>query len=170
MSKKKKDKVEVNNSFKVPNEKASEIRGLTNDELIIRASMEFENMRAAERIKKNDPELARMREEVAEFRSDVKNNTEVLELEEQLKLKKQELVEEDQARLEEEIRNHAQPFNEDIQSFKGCFMVAMEEINRRRELGVLKYQPQYKTVVTGTPVQAVGQSQAVEHVPNGEQK
>jgi hypothetical protein len=146
----KKKKIEANNPFKVPNEKADEVRGLSNDDLIIRTSMEYQNLRAAERIKKNDPELQRLKEEVATFRSEIKNNPEVMELEEQLKNKKKELVEEDQARLEEELRNQAQPFNEDIQSFRSVFMLAMDEINRRREMGVLKYQPQFKTTETVT--------------------
>ena len=138
MAKKKKSKSKFNNPYKVPNDKADEIRALSNPELVSRAALEYENTKMFERIKKNDTDLNASREQMKTLKQDIESHPEYIEAKEALRIKKEELISETQASLEEEIKNLAQPLNEDIQNSRGLFKVAMDEVNARKQSGTLK--------------------------------
>lgn len=127
-----------NNSFKVPNEKADEIRRLPHKELVSRASVEYENWQAVKRQKKNDPQIQNMRDLLKDFDQNIKADPRYQELEEDYKSRKEELVSEDHARTQEELKNLSQPYNEDIKSFENLFKLCMEEIKERKNSGLLQ--------------------------------
>jgi hypothetical protein len=135
---KKSKKQKYNNPHKVENQVADEIRRLANVDLITRTSQEYKNWMGAEKAKKNDGEVLRIKEDIQNLRKDIKSNPEYIKLEEEFKAKKEELVTEELARLEEELKNLIQPHVEDIKGFRGKFRVAMDEVTQRKDSGALK--------------------------------
>lgn len=127
-----------NNVHKVPNEVADEIRRLSNDDLITRTTQEYTSWMGAEKAKKNDGEILKTKEDLTNLRKDIKNNPEFMKIEEEFQKKKSELITEEQAKLEEELRNLVQPHTEDIMSFRGKFRLAMDEVTNRKRSGALK--------------------------------
>ena len=126
-----------NNSFKVPNEKATEIRRLPHKELVARASMEYENWMAVKMHKKLDAQLQNTRDEIKGYMDAIKEDPRYQELEEDYKTRKEELITEDHARAKEELKNLTEPYNEDIKSFENLFKLCMEEIKERKKSGLL---------------------------------
>lgn len=136
--KKAKKAPKYNNPYKIPSDEATEIRSLGNKEIIERASLEYNSWTAAEREKKGDPSISSLREKLTEFKKDVNSHPDVVELQEQLDAKKNELIDEQQATIEEEIKNANQPLIENVNRFRGAFRVAMDEISDRHKKGILK--------------------------------
>lgn len=134
---KKKKKPAFNNPYKVPNEKADEIRRLSNSELALRAAQEYKSMIGYINVKKDDVNIENMRKQIKDQSEEVESHEEVVALKEQLKAKKEEVLTENLATLKEEFKNLVQPFNEDIAATRGLFRVAMDELASRRETGVL---------------------------------
>lgn len=133
-----KRKSKYNNPYKIPNEKANEIYGLSNEELVKRTNIEYKNWLAAQKQKKDDPQIATVKEQIKELQeSEIKGDTEYQELAAKLEEMKFNLTSEDLARFKEELKNLTDPYNEDIKSFKSMFQLAMDEISRRREAKIL---------------------------------
>lgn len=126
-----------NNSFKVPNEKADEIRRAPHKELVARASLEYENWLAVKSQKKNDPQIQNTRDQVKGYMEEIKEDPRYQELEEDYKTRKEELVTEDHATAKEELKNLNEPYNEDIKSFENLFKLCMSEIKDRKASGLL---------------------------------
>ena len=126
-----------NNEYKVPNEKADEIRNLNNKELVNKASVDYQNWQAVIRQKKADTDISSTKDQIKDFMEEMKANPEYLEAEDNFKTKKEELVTEDHARLKEELKNLNEPYNEDVKSFESLFKLAMDEIDERKRSGVL---------------------------------
>ena len=137
MAKKKKGP-KFNNPHSVPNDTADEIRRLDNDGLIARASLEYNDWIGYEKVKKNDGTVADMREQIKDLKKEIEADAELVQMKEAYEKRKAELVSEEQARLEEEIKNELQPLQEDVKNARGRFRVAMDEISNRHKLGVLK--------------------------------
>lgn len=136
MAKKKK---KFNNPHKVPNEEADELRNLGNEDLLQKLRNFHQNLIYAERAKKSDPEIMRIKEALVEFKEEIKNHPDVVEKEEALKAFKEGLVEEEQARLEEELKNIRQPIADDVTNSRNRFRFCMEELNSRCDMGIFKY-------------------------------
>lgn len=136
MAKNKKPK--FNNPYKVPNDDATAIRALDNQALVSKAALEYKNWIAYIKVKKGDGNLIDVREQIKGLKDEINNRAEVIEMTEKLKKFKDDLVSEEQAKLEEVAKNAAQPFNADIQAFKGVFQVAMDEIARRKDSGAMQ--------------------------------
>lgn len=126
-----------NNPFKVPNEKATEIRSCNHKELVARASIEYQNWQAVKSQKKNDSQIQNVRTDIKEFENQIKEDPRYQELEEEYKTRKEELITEDHALLKEELKNLNDPYNEDIKSFENIFKLCMDEIKVRKESGLL---------------------------------
>jgi uncharacterized secreted protein with C-terminal beta-propeller domain len=127
-----------NNPYHIANEKADEIRGLDNQALVARAAIEYKNWLSSVKNKKNDGHLLDIREQIKGLKDEINHKAEVIELAEKLKKLKEDLISEEQARLEEEAKNLNQPHNEDIKAFKGVFQIAMDEIAKRKDSGSMK--------------------------------
>jgi predicted nucleic acid-binding Zn-ribbon protein len=127
-----------NNPYKIPNETANEIRSLDNPDLVARAALEYKNWVASMKTKKMDGHISDLKDQIKGLRDEIKHKPEVIEMEEKLKKFKDDLVSEEQAKLEEEVKNLSQPHNEDVKSFKGVFQVAMDEVARRKDSGAMK--------------------------------
>lgn len=134
---KKNGKAKFNNKYKIPNEKADEIRSLGNKQLIERVAIEYRSWATSIENKKKDPELLRVKEAISSINKDIKENAEYKKLEEEFKQKKEELIDEEMTRLQEEQKNLLQPVNEDIQYFKGVFIIAIDELGHRKDYGLL---------------------------------
>ena len=126
-----------NNKHKVPNDKASEIRGLNNKELVDRLSLEYRNWETVKNQKKGDEDICRTKDLIKDFTESMKADPDYQQAEEDFKAKKEELITEDHARLKEELKNLNEPYNEDIKSFEGLFKISMEELEDRKSSGVL---------------------------------
>ena len=129
-------KPKFNNEYKVPNQIANEIRGLSNKNLVDKATVEYQNWEAVKRQKKTDPDIKNAKDQIKEFVDEMKQNPDFIALEDEYKAKKEELVCEDHARLKEELKNLTEPYNEDIKSFESLFKLAMDEIDDRKSSGV----------------------------------
>jgi len=128
------------NKYKVPLEKAEEILDLKNEELVSRASLEYRNWMASVDQKKEDPELNRVKEQLKNINEEIKGTPEFIKAEEAFNKVKESLVDEETARLKEELKNLMGPFTEDINAFKGMFKTAMDEMNERRIHGKLTFK------------------------------
>lgn len=137
---KKKKKEKFNNPYKIPNDIADEVRRLPNPELVGRAAQEYRNWMGAVRAKKVDGEVQRLKEDIKNVKKDITEHPEIVRLSEELEKKTQELISEELARMQEELKNANQPHNEDIKNFRDLFKLAMDEVNDRRDMGVLKIQ------------------------------
>ena len=126
-----------NNEYKVPNDKANEIRGFNNKELVNKASVDYQNWQAVIRQKKADTDIKSTKDQIKDLTEEMKTNPEYQKAEEEFKTKKEELITEDHARLKEELKNLNEPYNEDVKSFEGLFKLAMDEIDERKRSGVL---------------------------------
>jgi len=127
-----------NNAFKVPNEKANEIRSCPHKTLVARASIEYENWVAVKQQKKNDTQIQNTRDQLKEFEKEIKEDPRYQQLEDEYKTRKEELVTEEHANLKEELKNLNEPYNEDIKSFENLFKLCMDEIKDRKESGLLE--------------------------------
>lgn len=126
-----------NNQFKVRNDLADEIRRCSHNDLIARASVEYENWLAVKQQKKNDPQIQNTKDDIKAFDDAIKEDPEFQQLETDFKDAKEAMVTEDHARAKEELKNLNQPFNEDIKSFENLFKLCMEEIRERKSAGLL---------------------------------
>lgn len=135
---KSKGKNNYNNPHQVPNEVAEEIRSLPNTELVSRASLEYKNWMATLRLKKNDPNIMRLKGDIQEQKEEVQSDPEYQKLVEEFKRKKEEMITAEIAQLQEELKNLVQPYTEDIKAFRGRFKVAMDEISDRKDSGSFK--------------------------------
>ena len=134
----KKSKPKFNNPYHIPNDRADEIRALDNRSLVERAALEYKNWLASIKIKKNDGAVLDVKEQIKNLRDTIKKDQRFIEKSDELEKLKDGLVTEEQAKLEEELKNLNQPHNEDVKAFKGVFQVAMDEVARRRETGSMK--------------------------------
>jgi len=130
-------KKKFNNSYKIPDHIATEILNLNNKEIISRVSMEYANWMASEDLKKADPALKAVRAQIKELNEEVNESQEVQELETKLKDLKETLYSEKLETYKEESKNLLNPYKEDINFFKVCFRLTMDEVNRRRTEGLL---------------------------------
>lgn len=129
-----------NNKHLVENQKADEILALNNDQLLERATIEYQNWVACAEQKKEDLEIERTNDAIKFLREEIKNDPGFQKLEEEFAAKKEALVTEEQARLEEELKNLNEPYNSDIKVFRGCFRLAMDEVKERKLKGILKFE------------------------------
>ena len=137
-AKKKSKRQKKNNPHNVPNDKANEIRGLSNDDLLNRLSLEYSNWIASEQNKKDDPEIRKVKEQLKDLSEQAKEDPQYIEMEAKLKEKLEDILGEDGARFKEELKNLVQPYSEDIKLFKGMFKVAIEEMGKRKKEGLMK--------------------------------
>lgn len=126
-----------NNPFKVPNDKADEIRNCLHKELVARASIEYENWLAVKQQKKNDPQIQNTKDELKVFEQEIKDDPRYQELEDDYKARKEELITDEHASLKEELKNLNEPYNEDIKAFENLFKLCMDEIKQRKASGLL---------------------------------
>lgn len=126
-----------NNSYKLPDHVAEEILGLNNKEIISRATSEYANWIASEGLKKADGKLQAITTQIRELESEVNEMDEVVELTDKLKDLKESLYSEKLATYKEEKKNLLEPYKEDIKFFKNSFKLTMDEINRRKQGGLL---------------------------------
>ena len=132
-------KKKFNNPHQVDNEKADEILRLDNGKLVDEAASNYRGLSRVEMLKKEDGQIISLNEQLIELRDEIKNDPQVVDLEDQLKALKENLLSEEQARLEEEIKNMRQPYTEDVKTIKGIYKLCMDEINRRRDNGIMKF-------------------------------
>jgi len=133
----KKSRARYNNEFHVENSKADEIRALPNDALLGRCTMEYKNWMASVKMKKEDSAIAAVKSAMKEIRDGIKEDPEYIKLEEEFKAKKEELITEELADYQEQLKNLIQPYNEDVAEFRGLFRVAIEELDARKGKGLL---------------------------------
>lgn len=119
-------------------DRVQEIANLDNQSLINRLSIEYKNWVQTDKYKKDDPEIMKVQESLKSVKENVVTDQRYIDAKENLQKIKEELVDEEQARLEEELKNLAQPFLEDIKLYRGMFKTAMDELAQRREKGLLK--------------------------------
>jgi len=122
-AKKKSKRQKKNNPHNVPNDKANEIRGLSNDDLLNRLSLEYSNWIASEQNKKDDPEIRKVKEQLKDLSEQAKEDPQYIEME---------------AKLKEKLEDILGPYSEDIKLFKGMFKVAIEEMGKRKKEGLMK--------------------------------
>ena len=130
-------KVNYNNEFKVPNEKADEIWKLSNKELVNRVSLEYANWTATEEQKKNDTTITALKNQIKELQDAMKEDPAYLEAKEEFDRKKDELESEELASYKEQLKLENKTYQEDIGLYKGCFKLAMEELSTRKQKGLL---------------------------------
>lgn len=130
-------KPKFNNPYKIPNEKASEVWGLPNKELVERIDVEYRNWQAVIRLRKDDAGISSLKEQKNHIQDEIKSDPRYLKAEAEFQAIKEELITEELARLDEELKNLLQPYNEDAKSFKGLFRLCIDELNRRRTAGLL---------------------------------
>ena len=126
-----------NNSYKLPNQTATDIIDLNNKDLISRVALEYANWTASVNLKKEDPELKAVNAQIKDLENEVKDMDEVMELEYKLKELKESLCSEKLDTYKEQKKNLMEPYNEDIKFFKGCFQLSIDEMNRRKKEGLL---------------------------------
>ena len=131
-------KPKFNNPHGVPNDTADEIRALDNEKLVERCSLEYNDWMAFERIKKNDPKTASLKEEIKGLKSEIDSDEELVKMKAAYDRRKEELISEEQARLQSELKNELEPLQEDVKFSRSRFRVAMDEISHRNKLGVFK--------------------------------
>jgi len=134
---KKRSRAKFNNPHKIPNDVATEIRQLNNEKLIARITLEYRNWVASQEAKKKDPELVKAADMIKEAKEEIKNQPEYQEMVEEHKSKLEAYMTEELARYTEEHKNLLQPFNEDIARFRGMFKVAIEELDNRKDKGII---------------------------------
>jgi hypothetical protein len=127
-----KRKVKYNNPYKIRNELANEIRALPNAELADRASLEYVNWMASEKLKKEDPAISAVRGSLKDISESIKDSDEYKAAKEAFDKVVDSLMDASEVTYKEELRNLLQPYVEDIKLFKGCCKIALDEINRRR--------------------------------------
>jgi len=132
------------NEYKLGDQELQDILGLGNTELIGKASSEYANWMASEKLKKEDATLAAVSAQIKDLEDDIKTQDDYQKIKEELDAKFEELADESLARYKEEKKNLMEPYKEDINRFRGSFKAAMDEINRRKHEG--------KLVVTGKVV------------------
>lgn len=132
----KKRKKRSNNSYKLPDQVATDILNLNNKELIGRVTMEYANWTASMVSKKEDGQLKAVNAQIKDLEDEVKSMDEVIEMEYKLAELKESLSSEKLATYKEEKKNLLEPYNEDIKFFKGCFQLSMDEMNRRKNEGL----------------------------------
>jgi len=125
------------NEYKIGEVELYEILNLKNKEIIGRASSEYANWMASEKLKKEDSKLAAVTAQIKELEDDIKTQDEYQKIKDQLDAKFEELADENLASFKEEKKNLMEPYKEDINRFKGSFKAAMDEINRRKLDGKL---------------------------------
>jgi len=126
-----------NNSYKVPDHVATEILNLGNKDIISRVTLEYSNWMKSEELKKEDPALQAVNSQIKELENEVNEMDEVVALTEKLKELKETLSSEKIATYREEKKNLLEPYKEDLKFFKSCFRLAMDEVNRRKQEGLL---------------------------------
>jgi hypothetical protein len=131
-------KSKYNNKYKVPNERADEIWSLSNKALVSRVNTEYNNWIMSEVYRKDDMGLCRLKDQIKQEEAAIKEDPEYIKLEEEFTRRKEELVTEELAKWKEELKNMAQPFNEEVAMFKNIFKLAMDELTRRKQEGLLK--------------------------------
>jgi hypothetical protein len=134
----KKKKTKFNNEYNIPNEKADEVRKLDNQALIERTSIEYKNWLASRDMKKNDPEITRLKDSIKDINEHIKEDPDYQKAEAAFVAVKEALVSEELARFKEELKNLNEPYNEDIKFFRGMFQLAMDEISNRKANGLLQ--------------------------------
>lgn len=132
---KKASRAKYNNHFQVPNETAEVILRLSNKELADRSHLEYCNWQSVVSQKKDDPQIMRAKSSLQDVNAQVKEDPRYIAAEEELKRIKEELVSEEMARLQEELRNVIQPFTDDLKAFKNMFRLTVAEISRRKDSG-----------------------------------
>jgi hypothetical protein len=130
-------KAEGSNDYGIGQFEFGEILKLNNKEIIGKASSEYANWMATEKLKKEDPELSVVAAQIKSLEEDIKTSDDYLKIKEKLDEKFEELADESLARYKEEKKNLMEPYQEDIKRFRGTFKAAMDEINRRKHEGKL---------------------------------
>jgi len=130
-------KKKFNNSYKLPDHVATEILNLNNKELISRAAVEYANWKVSEETKKADPALKAAKSQIREINKEVEESDAVVQLKQELQDLKESLYSEKLETYKEELKNLSEPYKEDITHFKACFRLTMDEVNRRRQEGLL---------------------------------
>jgi tRNA U34 5-carboxymethylaminomethyl modifying GTPase MnmE/TrmE len=135
MSKKKKKK-SVANKHGLTWDKVDEIKKLSHKDLVERMTLEYRNLEAVQRQKKDDTKIREVKASISDIKVDLEANPEFVKAKEEFEAKKAALESEEQARYKEELDNLLQPYNEDIKFFRASFKTAMEEMQERKERGV----------------------------------
>jgi hypothetical protein len=130
-------KIEGSNDYGLGQFEFDEILKLNNKEIIGKASSEYANWMASEKLKKEDSELAVVTARIKELEEEIKTSDEYLKIKEKLDNLVEELTDESLARYKEEKKNLVEPYQEDIKRFRGSFKAAMDEINKRKHEGKL---------------------------------
>jgi len=136
MSKKPRKK-KFNNEYKILDKDYDEIIGLDNKGLISRISLEYANWTAVEKIKKEDPKLSALKQQIKDIEEVIKENAAYQEIKSKLDEKFEELADESLPGYKEEKKNLLEPYTEDIARFKSFFKASMDEMNRRKKAGLL---------------------------------
>ena len=136
MSRKPRQK-KCNNEYKILDKDYEEIVGLENKSLISRVSLEYANWTAVEKQKKEDPKLNALKQQIKDMEEAIKENEEYQEIKVKLDEKFEELADESLPGYKEEKKNILEPYTEDITRFKAFFKCCMDEMNRRKQSGVL---------------------------------
>jgi hypothetical protein len=138
MSRGKKFKKTQSNEYKISNQELTDILGLSNKELVAKASSEYANWMATEKLKKEDPKLVAVSAQIKEMEEEIKQHDDYVAIKEKLEAKFEELADESLASYKEEKKNLVEPYKEDLNRFKGCFKAAMDEVNKRKLGGLLE--------------------------------
>lgn len=136
-----------NNPYKVDSDKAIEIWNLPNDELVKRTNLEYNNIDANEKRKKNDPEIVKLTADEKELKTAIENHPNMIKLkekhEEELKLLEdtdpdinQYLIE--LTTVKSELTNERSEYSRDSREFKALFKICMDEINYRIDNGSME--------------------------------
>jgi hypothetical protein len=128
----KRKKLKFNNPYKIDNETADDIRALKDDELIDRVAKEYVSWMHTEKERREDPEIVAIRERLKDLSEDIKSDEKYKKAKEEFDAVVESLIDDSQASYKEEMKNLVEPYAEDLKLFKGCFKIAMDEVNRRR--------------------------------------
>lgn len=134
----KKRKLKFNNPHKVPNEKANEIWGLPNEQLIKEVDLQYQNWHGVLAQKKTDPLLDSLKEQKTSILEEITSHPEYVQALESLERTKNELITEELERIKEELKNTTEPYKEDADSFRSLFRLCMDELNNRIRKGIIK--------------------------------
>lgn len=134
----KKRKLKFNNQHKVPNEKANEIWGLPNEQLIKEVDLQYQNWHGVLAQKKTDPLLDSLKEQKTSILEEITSHPQYVEALEKLERTKNELITEELERIKEELKNTLEPYKEDADSFRSLFRLCMDELNNRIRKGIIK--------------------------------
>jgi len=144
--KKRKGRKEFTKYKHLSKEQIEAIKTSDNQELVGRASLEYKNYKASKKLQAGDTDIAEHKTQIKDLKRKVEESDEYIALKLDFELKKEELTieklgdegAEHLATLEEELKNLNAPYAEDTARFRSAFECAIDEINLRKEAGLLK--------------------------------